>query len=355
MASQYSFDDITGAYGNDWQDDARSSSRSHVPSVVVSPAELSASSSNGRIPSKQVRPGHNFSRPAPPPISGSEEQKRQVLMRNAHSHSLEPSSDTQSPSMQQTQSAPASPLPPASPGQRVVSQASMYSAYSYYPYDGGLPSPAQSNTHLSPVPSPTIAVHPPSPSRSASPTNAIKQNYDPIKNPQTAQDYLQLGITHHLANDLSESAACFEKSATIDGGCGMGMLMWGLTQRHGWGCPQSESKGFRWLRRAAEMAVGDLEAARAGMDKSAIKASVLDRDLGDSLTSMHAVRVGVGNIRGWTELLPGMGCRQRQEDGGCKRDTTSFAVRISDISLRATSNSPQILGTRMLNKTWRFA
>jgi hypothetical protein len=52
----------------------------------------------------------------------------------------------------------------------------------------------------------------------------------------------------------------------------MGMLMWGLAQRHGWGCMQSESKGFSWLRRAAEMALGDLESAKgSGMDRSAVK------------------------------------------------------------------------------------
>ena len=282
MASQYSFDDITGGYENNWQ--GQSGPRSHVPSVVVSPADLASSNSTGRMPSRHVRPGQNFSRPAPPPIVGSEEQKRLVLMRNAHSPTSEAHSNERGTSSEQIRSPPADILPPPSLGQRVVSQSSVYSNYSYYTYDGALPSPAQSNTHLSPMPSPTIAVHPPSPSRTASPTRANAESENPLKNPQTAQDYLQLGITHHLANELDESAVCFEKSATINGGCGMGMLMWGLAQRHGWGCPQSESRGFKWLRRAAEMAVGDLEAARAGMDRSAIKVCVLRIDPDSILT-----------------------------------------------------------------------
>lgn len=41
------------------------------------------------------------------------------------------------------------------------------------------------------------------------------------------------------------------------------MLMWGLTLRHGWGVAKDEKKGFGWLRKAAEGAVRDLEAARA--------------------------------------------------------------------------------------------
>jgi len=57
---------------------------------------------------------------------------------------------------------------------------------------------------------------------------------------------------------------CFEKSAKEDGGCGVGMLMWGLTLRHGWGCEKNEKIGFKWLRRAAESAVEDLENARIG-------------------------------------------------------------------------------------------
>lgn len=153
---------------------------------------------------------------------------------------------------------------------RSQSHSSLYSNYSYYAYDGQAISPSSSTQQLSPpIPSPTIAIHPPSPSQDDLQEAAAPR--DPLKNPQTAQDYLQLGIQHHLANRLNESATCFEKSATIGGGCGMGMLMWGLAQRHGWGCQQSETKGFRWLRKAAELAVGDLERKQTGVDTGAIK------------------------------------------------------------------------------------
>lgn len=159
MASQYSLDDITAGYGSDWKDETPSNSRSNVPSVVISAAELPLSPSSGRVPSK-LPPGHsNFSRPAPPPIDRSEERKRQVLMRNAHSHSPEPRANAQRPPLYQTRSTPApSPpptasLPPPPTNQRVVSQTSVYSNYSYYQYEGGPPSSAHgSATHLSPMP-----------------------------------------------------------------------------------------------------------------------------------------------------------------------------------------------------------
>ncbi|KAH9855849.1 HCP-like protein [Lenzites betulinus] len=53
------------------------------------------------------------------------------------------------------------------------------------------------------------------------------------------------------------------------------MLMWGLAQRHGWGCAKSEVAGFRWLRRAAELAVTDLEKGRQGMDMGAVRSELV--------------------------------------------------------------------------------
>jgi TPR repeat protein len=47
--------------------------------------------------------------------------------------------------------------------------------------------------------------------------------------------------------------------------------MWGLSLRHGWGCRKDERTGFRWLRRAAEAAVTDLESARSGEEAKAVR------------------------------------------------------------------------------------
>lgn len=59
----------------------------------------------------------------------------------------------------------------------------------------------------------------------------------------------------------------FEKSAKENGGCGGGMLMWGLTLRHGWGCEKNEKVGFKWLSKAAESAIADLETAKSSNGK----------------------------------------------------------------------------------------
>ncbi|GAA6021579.1 hypothetical protein JCM11491_000263 [Sporobolomyces phaffii] len=77
--------------------------------------------------------------------------------------------------------------------------------------------------------------------------------------PVTPEDFLQVGINHHEAGELERAAWCFEQSAKKDGGCGGGMLMYGLTLRHGWGCQLNAPLGFRYLQMAAESVVEDLD------------------------------------------------------------------------------------------------
>ena len=52
--------------------------------------------------------------------------------------------------------------------------------------------------------------------------------------------------------------------------------MYGLSLRHGWGCARNEKAGFKWLRKAAEHAVEDLERVRmnGNMDVRVIEASL---------------------------------------------------------------------------------
>ncbi|KAG8943894.1 hypothetical protein FRC04_002435 [Tulasnella sp. 424] len=188
---------------------------------------------------------------------------------------------------------------------------SVYSNYSYYdpeqvrgsapasPAPGALSHPAAANANKgsSPLSKGGPAATPRSKSKHAGPDGTSSE-------PRTAEDYLQLGIQHHLDGDLVESAYCFEISAkgigalrrangqsiprssqsTSDhshghpgqnndpkyavggeeGGCVVGMLMWGLALRSGWGLEKDEKRGFKWLRRAAEHAVEDLELAKSG-------------------------------------------------------------------------------------------
>lgn len=192
--------------------------------------------------------------------------------------SLQPSPTPQAKGNQNSASH-LSPVPlPRRPPSRSDSPASLYSAYSYYNYESAVPSPVSSDfsgppSRASPAPQPPLSQPQtsrhlePNPSqnnqRSKSPSN-MRTGSPVVTEPRSPQDFLQLGIQNHEANRLREAAMYFEKSAKENGGCGVGMLMWGLTLRHGWGCEKNEKVGFKWLRKAAEHAVVDLESARGG-------------------------------------------------------------------------------------------
>lgn len=72
--------------------------------------------------------------------------------------------------------------------------------------------------------------------------------------PSTAEHFLTQGIAYHEQGDLSRSAYYFERSAKVDGGCVVGMCMWGMTLREGWGARKDPRKGFEWIQRAASKA-----------------------------------------------------------------------------------------------------
>lgn len=57
------------------------------------------------------------------------------------------------------------------------------------------------------------------------------------------------------------------------------MLMHGLSLRHGWGCPRNEKSGFHWLKKAAELAVTDLEKGKQGVDAMAIRVSLFENGM----------------------------------------------------------------------------
>ena len=153
-------------------------------------------------------------------------------------------------------------------GTRSVSPVSLYSTYSYYEYHNPAPSPSGSRppTRHSIRPAEVGSMSSSEQHQRPLSSSHTSLNGRPSEGLRTPQDFLQLGIQHHEANRLQESARCFERAATEEGGCGVGMLMYGLTLRHGWGCARNEKAGFKWLRKAAEYAVDDLERVRVNGD-----------------------------------------------------------------------------------------
>lgn len=160
---------------------------------------------------------------------------------------------------------------------RPSSPSSVYSSYSYQPTGAAPSSPSAGIPKLqlnsSPLPDSekmTAASRPSGFSQS--------QDSNAQSNPKTPMDYLQLGIQLHEKNQLQEAATYFELSATSDGGCEMGKILWGLSLRHGWGVKKDERQAFKWLQKAAENAVNVLEKSEE-VDSAVIKVSRLLHDL----------------------------------------------------------------------------
>jgi hypothetical protein len=258
----------------------------------------------------------NFSRPMKA-SNASEDTKRQVLARNAFRGRSPPSAQSPQPSAgaspplsrqispaispsNDRQHVPENPLnsfmsssnrpsslvptrpapkPPVATSTQIIpllhepprvssSPTSLYSKFSYYELDSPSSSPTSDSLQVPASP------HTP-PQRAGSPLTQGPTPRDDSQQPDLADQLLQEGIRHHEENRLREAAIAFERSARTPGGSGVGMLMWGLTLRHGWGCAKDETLGFSWLRRAAEAAVGDLERARAGLDMSAVRGELV--------------------------------------------------------------------------------
>jgi len=97
--------------------------------------------------------------------------------------------------------------------------------------------------------------------------------------PSAAEELLSQGITHHETGELARSAYYFERSARVDGGCVVGMCMWGMALREGWGARKDPKRGFEWISRAAARA-GEMmsgEGKKSEGELRAIRVSARDR------------------------------------------------------------------------------
>ncbi|KAG0261114.1 hypothetical protein BG011_001327 [Mortierella polycephala] len=74
--------------------------------------------------------------------------------------------------------------------------------------------------------------------------------------PEKAEDYVRQGIEYHELGDITKATHYFRTAAEI--GDPVGMLMYGLSVRHGWGCSANRTLAFQYLQKSAEHAVGDL-------------------------------------------------------------------------------------------------
>ncbi|KAG0226000.1 hypothetical protein BGW42_003955 [Actinomortierella wolfii] len=75
--------------------------------------------------------------------------------------------------------------------------------------------------------------------------------------PEKAEDFVRQGIELHEVGEIAKATHFFKQAAEL--GDPVGMLMYGLSVRHGWGCQANRPLAFQYLQKSAEHAVGDLK------------------------------------------------------------------------------------------------
>ncbi len=175
--------------------------------------------------------------------------------------------------------------------------------------------------------------------KSRSSSSSASPAVDTRTGPTSAEDFLSQGITYHEQGDLARSAFYFERSAKVDGGCVVGMCMFGMALREGWGARKDPIKGFTWIQRAAARA-GEMMAntATPKIDselkaiKSELKLSVYE--LGKCWCYGWGVKMDKAMALEYFELAAKLGDADAQAEAGalwaagkgCKKDLKKAAM-----------------------------
>ncbi|GAA5809376.1 hypothetical protein MFLAVUS_002784 [Mucor flavus] len=102
------------------------------------------------------------------------------------------------------------------------------------------------------------------------------------------------GIKYHEAGKLEQATEMFKQASILD--LPMGMFLYGVSLRHGWGCKKNEHLAFQYLQKSAEHAVVDLNRFSATVNTSATKGELI----------MAIYELGVSFRHGW-------GCKKNKE------------------------------------------
>lgn len=133
-------------------------------------------------------------------------------------------------------------------------------------------------------------------SSASSPTTPIDNNHsNKMDTPaDTIEQLVQQGILLHEKGQLEKATEIFRKAAESD--YPIGMFLYGVSLRHGWGCKKNEHVAFQYLQKAAEHAVEDLTNIANTVNASASKGEFI----------MAIYELGVSFRHGW-------GCKKDKE------------------------------------------
>ncbi|KAI7870404.1 hypothetical protein BDF14DRAFT_1773941 [Spinellus fusiger] len=106
--------------------------------------------------------------------------------------------------------------------------------------------------------------------------------------------WVQQGIHCHEAGQLEKATELFHKAALKENP--IGMFLYGVSLRHGWGAKRNEHLAFQYLQKAAEIAIVDLNTISPTVNTSASKNELI----------MAIYELGVSFRHGW-------GCKKNKE------------------------------------------
>ncbi|KAJ2394881.1 hypothetical protein GGI05_001840 [Coemansia sp. RSA 2603] len=107
--------------------------------------------------------------------------------------------------------------------------------------------------------------------------NRNEETERPKTDQELGEEYFQRAVNYHEQGDLASATGYFKRAA--DKYNPLGMLFYGLSLRHGWGCQPNENLAFVFLQKAGEHVVPhvkDMDPAVAGMAKDELAMAIYE-------------------------------------------------------------------------------
>ncbi|KAN0062866.1 hypothetical protein ACQY0O_004687 [Thecaphora frezii] len=303
------------------------------PGNLPSPRRSFSSPNEGAFDHPLPNPTRNNSYPVPGSADAGAHSAHPI-MRTQPSHA---SLDTR-PGARPGTAAPGTPRASAPPLRQAKSLAALTAASSNGGSNASGSLLAPSSLAGSATMKPSLSAHSDSSAMTSSARSTKSHGTDTRTGPSTAEDFLSQGITYHEQGDLSRSAFYFERSARVDGGCVVGMCMFGMALREGWGARKDPRKGFEWIQRAAAKAGEMMQGGGIKSEseikaiKSELKLSVYE--LGKCFCYGWGVKMDKAMALEYFELAAKLGDADAQAEAGalyasgkgCKKDLKKAAM-----------------------------
>ncbi|KAJ1969163.1 hypothetical protein H4R35_006216 [Dimargaris xerosporica] len=146
------------------------------------------------------------------------------------------------------------------------------------------------------------------------------------------EEVVKQAIHYHEQGELEKATVYFRKAAELQNP--LGMFLFGMSLRHGWGCKANPNLAFQFLQKAAESAVFDLNHLNPGTSSAAkSELSIAIYELGISFRHGWGVPKNKETAAYYFEIAANLGDADAQADlafcyehgNGVKKDKAKSA------------------------------